>query len=189
MNVVTRLTLSITLILITRSVMANSLAVEAGEKNLNLVYENTEFHGDSRPLRLDGQLLYSKQNNHQDLLASVGLAAFTAGTDGFEFGAGVRIIAADPLDYYLSALAVGAELTYRPVATPELKFETSVYYAGEALTFSDGQNITFLTVNMDYKITSATSIRLGCRRVKAVLNNQLTTDFVRGVYLGLAWAY
>lgn len=186
---IVRLMLCITLIFITRSVMAKSFAVEAGEKDINLVYANTEFYGDVSPLRLDGQLLYSKQNDHQDLLASVGLTAFTGGINGFEFGAGIKIVAADPLDYYLSAIAVGAELAYRPATTPEFKFETSLYYAGEALTFSDGDNIEFLVVNMDYEMASDIFIRLGYRSIKAELKNELTTDFDRGIYLGLAWTF
>lgn len=176
-------------ILITHDVIAQSIAVEAGENNINLVYESADVDDDDSPLRLDGQFLYSKQNNHQDLFTSVGFAAFTGGTNRIELGAGVRIIAADPLDYYLTAMAVGVELAYRPATTPKFKFKTSLYYAGEALTFSNGENVAFLMVNMDYEIASDTFIRLGYRRIKVELNNDLTTDFDRGAYLGLLWAY
>ena len=51
---IARLIICITLILITRSVMSQTFAVEAGEKDINLVYGNTEVYGDASPLRLDG---------------------------------------------------------------------------------------------------------------------------------------
>ena len=176
-------------ILISRNVTAQTIAVETGEKNINLAYENTEVYDNTSPLRLDGQLLYSKQNNHQDLLASVGLAAFTSGTNRIKFGAGVKIIAADPLDYYLSATTIGVELAYRPVTISGLRFETSLYYAGEALTFSDGGSVSLLTVDMDYEVVSDTFIRLGYRRIKTEHTNGITADFDRGAYLGMAWEY
>lgn len=176
-------------VLITRNVVAQSVAVEAGEKNINLVYADAGFHDDAPALSLDGQLLYTKQNNHQDLFASIGFAAFAAVTSDIEFGAGVRTIVTDPLDYFLSAVAVGAELLYQPVTAPAFKFETSLYYAGEMLTFSDGENVALLRVNIDYEIASHTSIRLGYRRIKAELNKDITTDFDRGAYLGLSWVY
>ena len=52
--------------LISHDVIAKNFAVEAGEKDINLVYGNTEIYDDTSPLRLDSQLLYSKQNNHHD---------------------------------------------------------------------------------------------------------------------------
>ena len=124
--------------MITHNVIAQRFAIEAGEKDINIAYRNIDIYDNIPSLRLDGQLLYSKQNNHQDLFASIGLATFTGNTNRIEFGAGVRIIAADPLDYYLSATAIGVDLVYRPAITPGFKFETSLFYAGEALTFSDG---------------------------------------------------
>ena len=176
-------------ILITHDVIAQSIAVEAGENNINLAYESTNVDDGDSPLRMDGQLLYSKQNKHQDLFASVGLAAFTGGTNGIEFGAGVRIIAADPLDYYLTAMAMGVELAYQLATTPAFKFKTSLYYAGEALTFSNGENVAFLMVNMDYEIASDTLIRLGYRRIKTEHTNSVVADFDRGAYLGLLWQF
>ena len=186
---IARLIICITLILITRSVMSQSFAVEAGEKDINLVYGNTEVYDNASSLRLDGQLLYSKQNNHQDLFASIGLTAFTSITNSIELGAGFRIIAADPLDYYLSAVAMGADLAYRSVTTPELKFKTGLYYAGESLTFSDGGSVSLLTVDMDYEVVSDIFIRLGYRRIKTEHTNGITADFDRGAYLGMAWTY
>ena len=186
---IARLFICITLILITRSVMSQTFAVEVGEKDINLVYGNAEVYEDASPLRLDSQLLYSKQNNHQDLFASVGLTAFTRITNRIELGAGFRIIVADPLDYYLSAVAMGVDLAYRPVTTPELKFKTGLYYAGEALTFSDGGSVSLLTVDMDYEVVSNTFIRLGYRRIKTEHTNGITADFDRGAYLGMAWTY
>ena len=179
----------ITLTLVTHGAIAQSFAIEAGKKDINLAYANADAYDNAAPLVLDAQLLYSKQNNHQDVLASIGLAAFTDDADHIKFGAGIKIIAADPLDYYLGAIAIGVELDFRPATIPALKFETSLYYAGEALTFSDGENIALLMVNMDYEIARDTFVRLGYRRIKSELNNNLTTDFDRGAYLGLLWAY
>ena len=175
-------------IFIMHDVIAQSIAVEAGEKNINLAYTNAKIYEDVSAFRLDGQLLYTEQNNHQDLFASIGLTAFTADTNDIKFGAGVRIIAADPLDYYLTAMAMGVELAYRST-TPAFKFKTGLYYAGEALTFSDGENVAFLMVNMDYEIVSDTFIRLGYRRIKTEINSGPTTDFDRGPYMGLSWSY
>ncbi|MCK5263420.1 MAG: hypothetical protein KAJ92_07015, partial [Gammaproteobacteria bacterium] len=138
--------------LITHDVIAQNLAVEVGEKDINLVYGTTEVYGYTTPFRLDSQFLYSKQNNHQDLFASIGLTAFNSITNRIELGAGFRIIAADPLDYYLSAITIGAELAYRPATTPKFKFKSSLYYAGELLTFSDGNAISLLKVDMDYEV-------------------------------------
>ena len=176
-------------VLLTHDVIAQTIAVEAGEKNIAFTYANAEVYDKASTLKLDGQLLYSKQNNHQDLLANVGLAAFTGDTNRIKFGAGVKIIAADPLDYYLSATTIGVELAYRPATTSRLRFETSLYYAGEALTFSDGGSVSLLTVDMDYEVVSDTFIRLGYRRIKTEHTNGITADFDRGAYLGMAWEY
>lgn len=175
--------------LITHDVIAQSLAVEAGEKNINIAYRNADVFNDSKSLRMDAELLYSEQNNHQDLFVSIGLTAFNNITNRIELGAGLRIIAADPLDYYLSAIAIGAELAYRPATTPKFKFKSSLHYAGEALTFSDGGSVSLLIVNMDYEVVTDTFIRLGYRRIKTEHTNGSTADFDRGAYLGLAWTY
>jgi hypothetical protein len=175
--------------LISHDVIAQNLAIEAGEKDINLVYGNTEIYGYTTPFSLDSQFLYSKQNNHQDLFASIGLTAFNSITNHIELGAGFRIIAADPLDYYLSAVAVGAELAYRPATTPKFKLKSSLHYAGGTLTFSDGDSVSLLIVNMDYEVVSDTFIRLGYRRIKTEHTNGSTADFDRGAYLGLAWTY
>ena len=84
---------------------------------------------------------------------------------------------------------MGADLAYRSVTTPELKFKTGLYYAGESLTFSDGGSVSLLTVDMDYEVVSDIFIRLGYRRIKTEHTNGITADFDRGAYLGMAWTY
>ena len=170
-------------------VAAQTLSVEAGENNINLGYKNTEVEDSDSALSIDAQLLYSKQNNHQDLLASFGLTTFTPSSNAIKSGVGFRLIAADPLDYYLTAVAVGVELAYRTSIVPEFKFEAGLYYAGESLTFSDGDSLSLLVANMDFEMSRHASIRLGYRRIKTQRTNGISDDFDRGVYLGLLWAF
>ena len=107
----------------------------------------------------------------------------------FNVGAGFKIIAADPINYYLSAIAAGFELNYQPTAISSFKFDTGFYYAGESLTFSDGNNVSLLTVNMDYQVIEDTFVRLGYRRIKTEHTNGISTNFDRGAYLGLLWQF
>ena len=175
--------------LITGDVIGESITVEAGEKNINIVYKNTDIYDNSSTSGVDANLLYRKQNNHQDILASVGLTPFTYISKHTKIDAGFRIIVADPLNYYLSAIALGAELSYQPATTPAFKFATALYYAAESLTFSDGEEISLITFNMDHELADDTFIRLGYRRIRTELANGITSDFDRGAYLGLSWSY
>ncbi len=115
--------------------------------------------------------------------------AFTDITRQLELGAGFSIIAADPLASYLSALAPGVELVYRPANMPRLILFANGYYAPHALTFSQGESIAMYSVNADYRLFTYSYVRLGYRRIKMVLENGLVTDFTRGVYLGLVWKF
>lgn len=174
-------------VLLTHAALAQTIAVEAGEYNINLAYQNAGLDVESSALKMDAQVLYTEQNNHQDLFASVGLAAF-AGDRGIRPGIGIRLIAADPLDYYLSAIAPGVTLNYRP-AVPGLRLETSLHYAGENLTFSQAKSVFILTANLDYEVSGDFLIRFGYRNIKTEQTNGISVDFDRGAYAGLLWSF
>ena len=184
----TRFSLSLFLLqlLIIDGVNAQSFALEAGEKNLNIIYRVAAIHHATSPVILDTRLLYSKQNNHQDLFASAGMTAYS-GKD-LKLGAGFKIIAADPLDYSLTAMAIGGDIIYRPHAS-RFRLESSFYHAGKSLTYGDGKEVTLLMINLDYEISRATFIRIGHRKITTQLNNDVTVDIDRGSYLGLSWFY
>ena len=169
-------------LLITCSVKAQSLALEAGEKNLNIIYRVAAIYDATSPVILDTRLLYSKQNHHQDLFAAAGMTAYS-GKD-LKLGAGFKIIAADPLDYSLTAMTMGGELIFNPQQS-NLKIQTSLYYAGQSLTFSDGASVSTFTVNVDYAINHRHYIRLGYRRIRTEIINEINDDFDDGAYLGL----
>ena len=168
------------------SVNGQSFALEAGEKNLNMIYRVAAIYDVNSPLILDSRLLYSKQNDHQDLFAMAGLTAYS-GHD-FKLGGGFKIIAADPVDFYLTAMALGGEIIYRSNSS-KLRFESAIYYAAESLTYSDGKKVKLLMINLDYEIANDTFIRIGHRKITTQLNNAITVDFDRGSYLGLLWLY
>ena len=169
-------------LLMPENIKAQSLALEAGEKNLNIIYRLAAIYDATSPVILDTRLLYSKQNHHQDLFAAAGMTAYS-GKD-LKLGAGFKIIAADPLDYSLTAMTIGGELIFNPRRS-NLKIETSLYYAGQSLTFSDGASVSLFTVNMDYAISHRHFIRLGYRRIKTEIINEINDDFDDGAYLGL----
>ncbi|MCW8853205.1 MAG: YfaZ family outer membrane protein [Gammaproteobacteria bacterium] len=177
-------------LLITCSVNAQSLALEAGEKNINVIYRTAIYYDASQPVITDTRFLYSRQNNHQDLFASAGLTAFAGNShsSGFNMGLGCRLVAADPLDYYLTAVTVGGELIFQPEASGS-RLETSLYYAGESLSFSDARSVSAFSVNVDYKIQADRFIRLGYRKIRTQLNNGISSDFDRGAYLGLVTSF
>lgn len=175
-------------VLLTHAALAQSIAVEAGENNINLAYQNAGVDVESSALKMEAQVLYTEQNNHQDLFASVGLAAFTGDNRGLRPGISIRLIAADPLDYYLSAIAPGVTLNYRPTV-PGLRLETSLHYAGENLTFSQAKSVFILTANLDYEISGDLLIRFGYRNIKTEQTNGISVDFDRGAYAGLLWSF
>ncbi|MDH5735826.1 MAG: YfaZ family outer membrane protein, partial [Gammaproteobacteria bacterium] len=170
--------------LITEHGSARTLTIETGDKNLNIIYTRPIIYDVSSPVVADTRLLYTKQNDHQDLFATAGITAYS--TDDFGLGAGIKIIAADPLDYTLTAMSMGASVIYQH---KRFKFESSYYYAGQSLTYADGKSVSLLIVNMDYEIMHNTFIRLGYRNIKTDLNNGISADFDRGAYLGLSWLY
>ncbi|MDH5612142.1 MAG: YfaZ family outer membrane protein [Gammaproteobacteria bacterium] len=173
----------------TYDVTAQTFGIEIGKNNINLIFESADAKDNDSALRLNGQLLYSEQNKHQDIFASAGLTSFTGDSNGLMAGAGIRVIAADPLGYYLSALAVGVELAYRPSSPDRLHFQTGLNYAGESLTFADGDSVSWLYANCDYELMADASIRLGYRRIKTQQVHGMSEDFDRGVYLGLLWSF
>lgn len=175
--------------LISANADAQTLALEGGDKNIAVAYTAPAMKALDPALVFDARLLYTRENGHQDLFAGAGLIAFTDLTPQLELGAGLSLIAADPLASYLSALAPGAELVYRPANMPRLKLFANGYYAPHALTFSQGESVTMHSVNADYRLFVHGAVRLGYRRIKMVLDNGLVTDFTRGVYLGLVWKF
>ncbi|MDT8451891.1 MAG: YfaZ family outer membrane protein [Gammaproteobacteria bacterium] len=175
--------------LISGNAYAQTFALEAGEKNIAAAYTTPAMKAFAPALIFDARLLYTRENNHQDLFAGAGLIAFTDITSQLELGIGLSIIAADPLASYLSALAPGAELVYRPSNMPRLKLFTNGYYATHALTFSQGRSVAMQSFNADYRLSAHSAFRIGYRRIRMVLNNGIITDFNRGVYLGLLWNF
>lgn len=171
--------------LISGNVDAQTLALEGGDKNIAAAYTALAMKALAPALVFAARLLYTRENDHQDLFAGAGLIAFTDITHQLELGAGLSLIAADPLASYLSALTAGAELVYRPVNMPRLRLFANGYYAPRALTFSQGESVAMHSVNADYRLFAHGAVRLGYRRIKMVLDNGLVTDFTRGVYLGL----
>lgn len=109
--------------------------MEAGDNNIAAAYRAPAMKALAPALIFDARLLYTRENNHQDLYADAGLIAFTDITTQFELGAGLSIIAADQLASYLSALAPGAELVYRPLKMPRIKM---VLNNGLATDFTRG---------------------------------------------------
>lgn len=175
--------------LISNNAGAQSFALEGGDKNIAAAYRAPAMKALAPALFFDARLLYTRENNHQDLFAGAGLIAFTDITRQLELGAGFSFIAADPLASYLSALTVGAELVYRPTNIPRLKLSTNGYYAPHASTFSQGKNVAMYSINADYSFFAHSAVRLGYRRIKMMLDDGLVTDFNRGVYLGLVWNF
>lgn len=175
--------------LISSNAYAQNFTLEAGEKNIATAYATPAMKAFAPALIFSARLLYTRENNHQDLFAGAGLIAFTDITTQLELGAGLGIIAADPLASYLSALTPGAELVYHPSNMPRLKLFANGYYAPRALTFSQGKSVAMHSLNADYRLFAHSTVRLGYRRIKMVLDNGLVTDFTRGVYLGLVWDF
>ena len=177
--------------LLMHSVNAQSFALEAGDQNINLVYKIPVFYDANEPVVMNTHLLYSQQNDHQDLFASAGITALTTNTGlrGLSAGAGCRLVAADPLDYSLTAVALGGELIYQSRRSPEFRVETSLYHAATSLSFSDARNVSLITINIDYEIKRESFIRLGYRKITTQFNDGITIDFDRGIYLGLFWLY
>lgn len=164
---------------------ADTLAIEVGDRNINLVYQPTIETGYNYPLVLDTSLLYTKQKGHQDLLGGIGLRMMGPGSQqALNFAIGIKGFITDVLDYRVGAITPGGSIHYRVKAQPEISLQCSLYYAAEAMTTMDGDYFRLVEINADYILSPNTSLRLGYRDINAGIKNETDAELDQGAYLG-----
>lgn len=166
---------------------AETFTIAISDKNINLAYNTVNNSKQSYLTSVDSSLLYTKYNNHQDLLAGIGLHFMQQNNTNnrFTYKAAIKAFVADPLDYYLTSLAVGGLLLFEPESSPQIKLETTIYYSPESLTFSDGDRFWLIDIAMDYYLQHELAMNIGYRRIRTQIKNMPDTDFDRGGYIGL----
>lgn len=166
---------------------ADTFITEISDKSINLAYNAAKNSNQSYPAYIDGSLLYTEYNNHQDLLAGVGFHFMPKNNanDRFTYEAAIKIFAADPLDYYLTTVAVGGLFFFEPELSSPIKLTTTIYYSPDALTFNDGDRFLLFDIAMDYYFEPELAMRFGYRRIEIGIKNAPDVDFDRGGYIGL----
>jgi len=166
---------------------AEIFTIEIGDNNIKLDYNTAKNNNPSYSTFVDGSLLYTKHNNHQDLLVGIGLHLMQKNNvnNRLAYEAAIKVFAADPLDYYLTSVAVGGALIFEPASTSHTKLTATLYYSPESLTFSDADRFWLVDIAMDYFFQHNLAMHLGYRRVRTEIKNAPDTDFDRGGYIGL----
>lgn len=168
---------------------AQTMAIELGDNDYNLTYEAQINAHDESPVIFDSSLLYTKQNEHQDLLGGVGVRTTVIESGQYSFALAGKLFATDVFDYELTTVAAGAVFSYKLTAAAESAVSASLYLAPEQLTFMDGDKFILVDVSIKLLTTTDYGFRMGYRRVITGIIDHADIDLDRGAYLGLSIHY
>ena len=169
----------------TTSFSADSLAIEVGNKNINLTYQQALDLDTPCAITLDTSLLYTRQKGHQDLLGGIGLQMTNKHAQpAMNFTLGIKGFISDVLDYRVGAVSVGGIILYRHQETSATSLQASLYYAPEATTTMEGDYFRFIDIALDVKLNPGNHLRLGYREITMGIENQADAELDQGAYAG-----
>jgi hypothetical protein len=141
---------------------------------------------------INGSVLYTEHNNHQDLFGGIGYAAKTwlvGERQNLYITTGGKFFATDVIDARVSALGWHNLLRYEPRRTRNLQVVGELVYAPGFGTFGDGDRLWLIAGQMEYRILEQGDLVLGWRRIHTRFQGGTSADVDRGGYAGFAYRY
>jgi hypothetical protein len=97
----------------------------------------------------------------------------------------VDLLFADFMNYYLTAVAVGASYRLAPSETRSFDIQAEATLAPQLTTFGKGKFLWTFKTQLNYPITDKVQLNFGYRSITMKLLNNYADGFERGLYFGV----